>query len=380
MAKNGFKVMDSDMHVQEPFDLWLNYIDPAYKDRAPIGTNEYLSDLHLVHDGQVVSRDRKHIVEDDIVRDQGERYGRLELFEEYDERGWGSDVQLEAMDKEGIDVTVLYPTRGLVAHAKEYDDDGLAAAVSRAYNDWLADLCAPAPERMYGAAMLPAQCVEAAVEEVKRTRQEYGFKAVFLRPNPVRGRNWNNPAYDPLWAECQKQDVAVGFHEGIPCVLPVAVGERFAGIHEDIWLTEHVASHAIEQMYACLSIIAGGVCERFPELRIAFLEGNCSWLPFWLWRMDEHYEVRERKLKRHLPLPPSEYFKRQCFAGVEADEALAVNVFDWMGDSNLVFSTDFPHADSRFPHAVDTLLEQPFPEESKRKILWDNCARLYAFN
>lgn len=76
----------------------------------------------------------------------------------------------------------------------------------------------------------------------------------------------------------------------------------------------------------------------------------------------------------------SEYFKRQCFAGVEADEALAVNVFDWMGDSNLVFSTDFPHADSRFPHAVETLLEQPFPEESKRRILWDNCARLYAFN
>jgi len=380
MAKNGFKVMDSDMHVQEPFDLWLNYIDPAYKDRAPIGTTEYLSDLHLVHDGQVVSRDRKRVVEDDIVRDQGERYGRLELFEEYDERGWGSDVQLEAMDKEGVDVTVLYPTRGLVAHAKEYDDDGLAAAVSRAYNDWLADLCAPAPERMYGAAMLPAQCVEAAVEEVKRTRQEYGFRAVFLRPNPVRGRNWNNPVYDPLWAECQRQDVAVGFHEGIPCMLPVAMGERFAGIHEDIWLTEHVASHAIEQMYACLSMIAGGVCERFPELRIAFLEGNCSWLPFWLWRMDEHYEVRERKLKKHLPLPPSEYFKRQCFAGVEADEALAVNVFDWMGDSNLVFSTDFPHADSRFPHAVDTLLEQPFPEESKGKILWDNCARLYAFN
>ena len=224
MAHNGFKVMDSDMHVQEPFDLWLNYIDPAYKHRAPIGTNEYLSDLHLMHDGQVISRDRRHIVEDDIVLGQAERYGRLELFQDYDERGWGSDVQLEAMDKEGIDVAVLYPTRGLIAHAKEYDDDGLAAAISRAYNDWLADLCAPAPQRMYGAAMLPAQCVDAAVEEVKRTRQEYGFKAVFLRPNPVRGRNWNNPVYDPLWAECEKQGMAVGFHEGLPCVLPVAVG------------------------------------------------------------------------------------------------------------------------------------------------------------
>ena len=267
MAHNGFKIMDSDMHVQEPWDLWLNYIDPKYRDRAPVGTNEYLSDLHLMHDGHMVTRDRKLIVEDDIVLGQAERYGRLEMFKDFDERGWGSDVQLEAMDAEGIDVAVLYPTRGLVAHAKEYDDDGLAAAISRAYNDWLVELCAAAPDRMYGAAMLPAQCVEAAIEEVRRTKQEYEFKAVFLRPNPVRGRNWNNPAYDPLWAECEKQGLAVGFHEGLPCVLPVAVGERFDGVHEDPWLTEHTAAHAIEQMYACLSMIAGGVCERFPELR-----------------------------------------------------------------------------------------------------------------
>ena len=379
MAYNGFKVMDSDMHVQEPWDLWLNYIDPAFRERAPVGTNEYLSDLHLKHEGVMLTRNRQLTIEDDIALSQAKRFGRLEMFEDYDRRGWGSDVQLEAMQAEGIDVAVLYPTRGLVVHAKEYDDDRLAAAISRAYNDWLAELCSAAPDRMYGAAMLPAQCVEAAVEEVRRAKREFGFKAVFLRPNPIRGRNWNNPAYDPLWAECEKQGLAVGFHEGLPCLLPVAMADRFDGIHEDPWLTEHVAAHAIEQMYACMSMIAGGVCERFPELRIAFLEGNCSWLPFWLWRMDEHYEVREYKLKKQLPVRPSEYFKRQCFAGVEADESLAVNVFDWMGDGNLVFSTDFPHADGRFPHAVETLTAQPFPEESKRKILWDNCARLYAF-
>ena len=114
--------------------------------------------------------------------------------------------------------------------------------------------------------------------------------------------------YDPLWAECEKLGLAVGFHEGTPCQLPVAIGERFDGVHEDLWMTEHVAAHPIEAMYACLSIIAGGVCERFPTLRFAFLEGNCSWLPFWLWRMDEHHELRERVVADKLPLPPSEYF------------------------------------------------------------------------
>ena len=380
MALSGYKVMDSDMHVMEPPDLWQRYIEPKFRDRAPVGTKNYLVDLHLMHDGEVISRFKRPMEGNDKVVEQCERYGRLEKFLEFDERGWDSQTQLEAMDAEGIDVAVLFPTRGLFAHAKEYDDDQLAAAISRAYNNWMADFCAADPSRMYGSAMVPAQNVEAAVSEAKRAKEELGFKSIFLRPNPVRGRNWNNPVYDPLWAECEKQDLSVGFHEGTPCQLPVAIGERFDGIHEDLWMTEHVSAHPIEAMYACLSIICGGVCERFPTLRFAFLEGNCSWLPFWLWRMDEHHELRERVVKDRLPLRPSEYFNRQCFAGVEADEDIAEDTFKRIGNDCIVFSTDFPHSDSRYPNSVEMFLTQPFSDESKRKVLWDNCARLYGFD
>ena len=376
--KNGFKVIDSDMHVMEPNDLWVRYIDPAYTDRAPLGRDEYFTDVHLEHDGKLISRwPREAAFEGDHVAALAALHGRTELFAEYDRRGWGPDVQIDAMDAEGIDVAILFPTKGLFAHAKEYDDDGLAIAISRAYNDWLGEFSDHDRSRMHGAALVPAQDADAAAEEVRRTKREYGFKAVFLRPNPVRGRNWHDPYYDPLWAACEKEDMAVGFHEGVPCALPVAVGERFDGRHEDQWLTEHVAAHSIEQMYACLSMINGGVCERFPGLRVAFLEGNCSWVPFWLWRMDEHYAHRERWVKEKLPHRPSEYFKRQCFASVEADEDVGRYTIDWLGDSNIVFSTDYPHPDSRFPNAVETLIEQPFPEAAMRKILWDNCARLY---
>ena len=378
MAINGFKVMDSDMHVQEPADLWQRYMAKAFRDRAPVGTNQYLTDLHLEHDGEIISRSKRVDDEEDLVRGLAEKYGRLEQFEDYEQRGWGPDVQVEAMDAEGIDVAVLFPTRGLFAHAKEYDDDALAAAISQAYNEWLAEFCSYAPERLYAAAMLPAQNVPACVEEVRRTAA-LGFKAVFLRPNPIRHRNWNNPVYDPLWAECEKRNVAVGFHEGTPCTLPVAMADRFEGVHEDLWLTEHTAAHPIEAMYACLSIVAGGVCARFPGVRFAFLEGNASWLPFWLWRMDEHWEAREHRVKKQLPLRPSEYFKRQCFVGVEADEALARYALEEMGDDYFVFSTDFPHQDCRYPNATRTLTEQPFNESAMRKILWDNCARLYDF-
>lgn len=381
MALNGFKIMDSDMHVQEPADLWTKHIESKYREQAPIGTNNYLGDQDLIHEGRVISRFRVQAPYQGGMTDWfTDHYGRRKTYEDFDQRGWDGRCQLEAMDAEGIDVGVLYPTRGLFAHAKEYDDDGFAAAISRAYNNWLAGLCAADPKRMYGAAMLPAQSILAAVEEVRRAREELGFIAVFLRPNPVRGRNWHNPCYDPLWAACEKYDMAVGFHEGTPCELPVAMGERFQGIHADLWMTEHVAAHPIEQMYACLSMIQGGVCERFPRLRVAFLEGNCSWVPFWLWRMDEHWEARQHVVKNRVPLPPSDYFKRQCFVGIEADETPGKYAIDWGAGNNIVFSTDFPHPDSKFPNSVRTLVGQPLAEEAKRKILWENCARLYNFS
>ena len=123
-----------------------------------------------------------------------------------------------------------------------------------------------------------------------------------------------------------------------------------------------------------------GVLERFPELRVAFLEANCSWISYWLWRMDEHWGHRKRVVKDKLLLPPRGYFKRQCFASIEAEETMGKYAIDWMGDEQWVFSTDFPHEDCRYPEGVATFFSQPFPDESKRKILWDNSARLYGIS
>jgi len=381
MANQNFRVMDSDMHVQEPWDVFLKYIEPKYKDEVPVGSRGYLADQDLIYKGKVISGNGTQLpYQAELSQQFHDTFGRSDEFKGFEERAWGPDAQIEAMDKEGIDLAILFPTRGLFAHAIEYEDNGLAAAISRAYNNWLVEFCAHDPLRMMGSALIPAQDVEAAVHEVRRAKNELNFKSIFLRPNPVLGRNWHDPAYDPLWAECQKQGLAVGFHEGVPCALPVAMADRFTGEHEDLFLTAHAAAHQIEQMYATMSMVAGGVLERFPELQVAFLEGNCNWMPGWLWRMDDHYEARENVLKDKLPLRPSEYFKRQCYVSVEAEEELAKYAIAEGYGANLIFSTDFPHPDGRYPNAVNTFLTRDFPEEDKKKILWDNCARLYGFN
>lgn len=379
MAYNGYKVFDADLHVFEPADLWQRYIEPKYRDQAPVGSAAYFFDMTLMHDGEYISRSGTTpiLADGEFSQDLLKAHGSLEKYKDHVRRNWTPDTQIEAMDDEGIDKAVLFPSRGFYAVGKEYADDGLAAAIARAYNNWLAEYCAAAPDRMYGCGLIAPQSVEMAIDEVRRMKRELGFKAVFLRPNPVRKRNWHDPAYDPLWAAIEAENLAIGFHEGWPSKLPVALGERFDGKHEDLWMTEHVACHPVEAMYASLCFIMGGVLERFPGLRVAFLESNCSWAPYWLWRMDEHYEHRERVAKAKMPLRPSDYFKRQCFVSIEAEERIGKTFVDYVSDGNLVFSTDYPHEDSRYPHSLETFDELPLTEDQKRKVLWDNCARLY---
>ena len=385
MAKNGFKFMDSDMHIAEPWDLWEKWIEPNFRDRAPKCRHEHPTDLvGVVVEGRPIPSwrtDTDEKAREAMAFEAGFEAERTGFLREAIERNFDPVSQLNAMDVEGIDTAILFPSRGLSVMATDYQDTKLAAAVARAYNNWLADFCQADLSRLYGAAMVAVHDVQEAVAEVRRTKEEFGFRAIFVRPNPVRGRNWHNPYYDPLWAECERRGMAVIFHESSSTTLPQAMGERFSMEIENIAFLQHIASHPIEQMYACLCMVCGGVLERFPGLQVGFLEGNCSWAPFWLWRMDEHTELPAYQHRRDkvLKMLPSEYFKRQCFVAIEADEAPAKLAIDWMGNDNIVFSTDYPHPDSKYPNASAAFLELPLSDESKRKILWDNCARLYGF-
>ncbi len=139
----------------------------------------------------------------------------------------------------------------------------------------------------------------------------------------------------------------------------------------------HTFSQPLGIMATAVSLCSGGVLERFPELRVALLEGNCSWAPWLFHRLDEHYEWVGAYEAPDLTLKPSEYFRRNCFLSVEADEEPARQYIEWFGDENLVFSTDYPHGDSKYPHAVEAFAKLPIPEVSQIRILGQNWSRLY---
>ncbi len=369
MAKQSFAVADSDMHVIEPADLWINYIEPQFKARAPVGLTEVPRDVAIEWEGKRIPNNTP--LSRQMLRVT--QTAQADRYEHAERRGFDAVSQLEAMEREGLDVAVLFPSRGLFALAVDGMDRDLAAAIARAYNDWLAQFCAEDPERLLGAAMLPPHDVDAAVAEARRMATEFGFKATFMRPNPINGRYWHHASYDPLWAELERLGVPICFHEGGSGEMPYIeqTGKRF-----DRGIMGHVVSHSLEMMQACVSMCMGGVLERFPRLRVAFLEGNCAWAPWLLWRMDEHVEWRGAVEAPDLALKPSEYFRRQCWVSVECDETPAVHAAETLAD-NIVFSTDYPHGDSKYPRATEQFLKLPLPAETARKILWDNWVRLY---
>jgi predicted TIM-barrel fold metal-dependent hydrolase len=375
MARNGFKIFDSDMHIMEPPDLWQRYIDEEFRSIAPIGvTSENVRALGVAFpeelNGSTPRRQER----------QGRNYQRNQaLYREHAARGWRGEVQLEAMEVEGLDAAVMFPSRGLNVligsdGGPRVRDPRFAAAIARAYNDWLYDLCQSDPVRMLGAGMLSVYDINDAVKETHRVVNDLGFKAVFLRSNIVTGKPWHDAYYEPLWDTLEELDIPLGLHQAtansIPSLNKLWFGS-LAGAHR-------AYGQPVGQMLAVGSFLCGGILERHPTLKVAFLEANCSWLPWLLWRLDEAYELEGDLDMGELTMLPSAYFKRQCVASVEPDETPARYAVDFIGNDNLVYSTDYPHGDSRYPHATDAFMELPLSDEDKRKILWDNCARFYA--
>ena len=128
---------------------------------------------------------------------------------------------------------------------------------------------------------------------------------------------------------------------------------------------------------AFLALVEGGVLERHPGLRVAFLEAGCGWLPYWLWRLDDGLHQLAWEVKQNVRLPPSEYFRRQCFVGCEAGEPYLSRVIDFIGEDNILFGSDYPHVD----HTPESLPElrraTGVTAPVMEKILHDNPRRFY---
>ena len=127
------------------------------------------------------------------------------------------------------------------------------------------------------------------------------------------------------------------------------------------------------------SIIYNGVPVRFPGLRLAFLEMGCTWIPYWLDRMDEHWEKRGEIEMPYLQKKPSQIIKDlPIYFTPESGETLLPEAIAYLGDDHFMYSSDFPHWDGEFPENLDNLWNHPsLSLETKRKILRENAMKFF---
>ena len=218
-----------------------------------------------------------------------------------------------------------------------------------------------------------------AAAEARRAVQEKGHVAVVLLPMPVGGRYVNAPECDVLWHEITRLGVPLIFHGTSGGASLDYAANRFRG-HPNFRTLNHASAFPFELMAAMGAMLVGGVCERFQQMRVGFLEGNCGWLPWWLDRLDGQWKKYGGGEALQLSALPSEIFLSQCFIATDSDEALVAQVVDRFGDDNIVMSIDYPHADGGYPNGIKEFLSLPgVGLDSKKKIMWDNCRRLYAF-
>ena len=356
-----YRVIDSDGHVAEPWEMYHDYIDPGLRDKVP---------RRVDIDGHrwVIVGDQ---VFPDFVRYGGRPLGvpgassslaRPVQNDAITEGGANPHVRTKDMDTEGIDIAVLFPSG--VTSMCAVADPRLESALYRAYHRWLGEYCSAYPDRLKGVAVVNMRDVQLGVEELQQVAREPWVVGALCCPH-VGEKNLDDPGFRPLWEAAVRLDLPICIHAacGRP---PYALGtEESSG---NLFMM-HAMAHPFEQMRAVAAVLGGGVLDIFPLLKIAFLEAGVGWVPWWLDRLAEHAEG----LPDHVPLMkrrPIDYVTEgQAYFACEPDEPMLEAAIEQLGNEAVLFPSDYPHWDCGFPDSVNKLVDRPLlSEENKERI------------
>ncbi len=370
MSNDKLEMIDADIHVYEPASMW-NYVDKEFRDRIKVV--HYVEDpqwregiYDLLIDGHPIP---KWVLGDRAQRFKGIHELMVEKFQPgagYESTQYNKDVKTM-----GFSQVVIYPTMFLWAPYVPNIGAKFAAALCRAYNDWLYDFCATDRKTLLPIAAVSPYSMEDAIAEARRCAQR-GFVGVFVRPNPVDGKTVGDPHFHPLYKVMEEMKMPLGIHEGGMTYLPI-LGEERTKAQWGI----HAMSHAFEQMAAMISILEHGVLDLFPKLHVLYLEaGSSLWVPYWLNRLDEEQEFAYR-LRGTMKLKPSEYFARQCWATFEAGDPYVRAACDLIGDRGFMMTGDYPHAETSFDKTPAKMRDKGLSAASLAAVCANNARAAY---
>ena len=390
MARDGIRIFDADTHIIEPVEPIEAYLSSADRARlAALGPLVQRAPAKAGMSRYVIGKrprlDRKLGSLERVDPPTGAARGARDGGTPWDVRWQGPPFPSERvsvdpharvrdMDVEGIDVNMILPSGGVPGFAG-LEDVALESAMYQAYNRFLADYCAPYPDRLTGVMLVSGRDPAAAVAEIRRCSREDWPVAIF--PICAPAMSLDEPAWEPIWAEAQEHDLTVVIHSFTMTIpYPPGVWDTW----DNVFL-QRAAGHVWNAQRNLAALIGAGVLDRYPRLRLTSLECGHGWLPSWAARLDELAEMSRHVLPA-LKQRPSDYIRGpQYFQSIqiyEGEQSLR-HAFEALGEDTLMFATDYPHSESWFPKSADIVLGwKTLSESTRRKLLWDNAVRCYA--
>ena len=367
----GYRIISSDNHIFEPPDLWTDRMQTKFKDRGPQMIRVDGEDLWYC-DGLKVSTPAA-AAQPGVRFEEPDKLARSAVFENVLLGAYVPEEHVKDMDTDGIDVSIIYPTVGLILF--RVPDSDLLTDVFRAYNDWMAEFCSPFPERLKGIGMVNVDDASVAVKELERCAN-MGLAGAMISVYPSESQPYNSPVYEPLWAAAQDLGMPLSLHIGTnrlgvdDMCPPVDPSTPSYQCNRDHWPRASLAH-----------MIYTGVFERYPKLQVGSVEHELGWIPYYMERLDYYYTqtaVGINSYRYSEDMLPSDYFRRNVFIGFQEDLS-GIRDRHIIGVDLLQWGSDYPHAEGTFPKSREILEEilVGCTEEEKAKIVGGNAARVY---
>ena len=418
MTTKHFAVFDGDSHVVEPPALWEKYLEPGYRTlgKHALWRQEGRTGAYLKVNGEIFRDTGNPNLPRHALWRPGmswDAIGELDPHTRHPMTEGASDPQarLTDMDAMGVDQALLYPTWFAEGFFLVRDPD-VAYALSRAYNDWIADFCKTARERLFAAAILPLQNLDFALEELERVVRSASFRAVFLRPMFVEGRYLNHTYYEPLWAELERTGITAAVHAtpGLwnpewtshgpffekvkdrlaqPAV-PGGGGGPFAGgaaASNTTFVRTTPLGHPVapilapwldNHMFVASTLIGFAVMGRYPAIKVVVAHGKASWMQEVLEKMEA--STRVIPLLHHYPVStePEEMWEHgNVMLGFDAEERLIQKLPQDFA-AKVVWGSRYPQHDATTAwDALALLRGANAPEPLIARIMAQNAARQF---
>jgi uncharacterized protein len=382
--RNGMKIYDADTHEQPSTETLEPYLDPKMRELVP-DLDEHKVPIKIGRAGEVRQPPYRHfwrfggregwgsgkprILGEAAPRDDADRHFQQFMGNKFPTEDGGDDrpdFRLKDMDEEGQDVQMMVP-----GGSSGHKNPEVEMALLRAAHRHLDDYCSAAPHRLKSLIMVTARCVDESVTEIKRWSKSPW--AVGIQPFLPIDFPIDHPDLNPIWQAAAEENLTVVHH---------SFASGYPG-YRDLWDNPFIgrtASHPWGAMRAVAAFFGSGIMDRYPETKFAVLESGFGWLPFWARRMDDQV-IYMGTVAEGLKRRPSEYMTSgQFFCSIVLHEGpeMVRMVSELLGDRILMFGSDYPHAESRFPDSVDIVQGwKDLPAQVMQNLMWDNAVRCF---